>query len=192
MRVELKKLQKKLGVTTIYVTHDQVEAMTMGDKVAILNEGLLQQIGTPDDIYSRPSNMFVAGFIGSPPTNFFDCNLLDGEPCTLDSGEFKYPLPEDVTEAVKKCTSETCIMGVRPQDILVYRDTKRKKGLIKAMLDVVEPLGDTIILDLKIGNYLVKALVSPDFRAEVGDELWLKIPPNKIHIFNKKTGTTLV
>jgi len=192
MRAELKKLQKELGVTTVYVTHDQVEAMTMGDKVAILNEGLLQQTGTPDDIYSRPSNIFVAGFIGSPPTNFFDCNLLGGEPCTLDSGEFRYPLPEDVAEVVKKCTSETCIMGVRPQDIFVYRDAKRKKGLIKALLDVVEPLGDMIILDLKIGDYLVKVVVSPDFKAEVGDTLWLKIPPNKIHIFDRKTGTTLV
>lgn len=192
MRAELKKLQKKLGVTTIYVTHDQVEAMTMGDKVAILNEGLLQQTGTPDDIYSRPSNMFVAGFIGSPPTNFFDCNLLVEKPCTLDSGEFRYPLPTDVAEAVKKCSSKTCTMGVRPQDIIVYRDARGKEDVIKAILDVLEPLGDTIILDLKIGDYLVRAVVSPDFKAEVGDTLWIEIPPNKIHIFDRKTGTTLV
>lgn len=192
MRAELKKLQKELGVTTVYVTHDQVEAMTMGDKVAILNEGLLQQTGTPDDIYSRPSNIFVAGFIGSPPTNFFDCNLLGGEPCSLDAGEFGYPLPEDVAEAAKQCTSDTCVMGVRPQDIIVYKDATKKKGLIKAVLDVVEPLGDTIILDLKIGDYMVKAVVSPDFKAEVGDDLWLEIPPNKIHIFDKTTGGTLV
>jgi multiple sugar transport system ATP-binding protein len=192
MRAELKKLQKKLGVTTIYVTHDQVEAMTMGDKVAVLNEGLLQQTGSPDDIYSSPSNTFVAGFIGSPPTNFFDCSLLAGKPCILDSGEFAYPLPEDAAKVVKKCTSESCIMGVRPQDIIVYREAKGKKGLIKAMVDVIEPLGDTIILDLKIGDYLVKAVVSPDFKVEVGDELWIEIPPNKVHIFDKKTGTTLI
>ena len=192
MRAELKKLQKELGVTTVYVTHDQVEAMTMGDKVAIMNEGILQQVGTPDDIYSRPSNIFVAGFIGSPPTNFFDCNLLGGEPCSLDTGEFRYPLPEDVAKAAKNCTSDTCVMGVRPQDIFVYRDVKKKKGLIKAVLDVVEPLGDTVILDFKIGDYLVKAVVSPDFKAEVGDELWLEIPANKIHVFDKKTGDTLV
>jgi multiple sugar transport system ATP-binding protein len=192
MRAELKKLQKELGVTTVYVTHDQVEAMTMGDKVAILNEGLLQQTGTPDDIYSHPSNIFVAGFIGSPPTNFFDCNLLGGEPCSLDTGEFSYPLPEDVAEAAKQCTSDTCVMGVRPQDIFVYKDAEKKKGLIKAVLDVVEPLGDTMILDLKIGDYLVKAVVSPDFKAEVGEELWLEILPNKVHIFDKKTGNTLV
>jgi multiple sugar transport system ATP-binding protein len=192
MRAELKKLQKELGVTTVYVTHDQVEAMTMGDKVAIMNEGILQQVGTPDDIYTRPANMFVAGFIGSPPTNFFDCNLLGGEPCSLDSGEFTYPLPEDVAKAARKCTSETCVMGVRPQDILVYRSPKQKKNLIKAMLDVVEPRGDMAILDFKVGNYMVKAVVSPDFEANVGDELWLEIPTSKVHVFDKQTGKTLV
>ena len=192
MRAELKKLQKELGVTTIYVTHDQVEAMTMGDKIAILNEGVLQQTGTPDGIYFHPSNVFVAGFIGSPPTNFFDCNLMEGDPCTLDAGEFRYPLPDHVAKAAKKCTSNVCILGVRPQDVLVYKDAKRKKGLIRAVLDVTEPLGDVMILDLKVGDYLVKAVVSPDFKAELGDEVWIAFPANKVHIFDKKTGSTLV
>ena len=192
MRAELKKLQKELGVTTIYVTHDQVEAMTMGDKIAILNEGVLQQTGTPDGIYFHPSNVFVAGFIGSPPANFFDCNLMEGDPCTLDAGEFRYPLPDHVAKAAKKCTSNVCILGVRPQDVLVYKDAKRKKGLIRAVLDVTEPLGDVMILDLKVGDYLVKAVVSPDFKAELGDELWIAFPAKKVHIFDKKTGSTLV
>jgi multiple sugar transport system ATP-binding protein len=192
MRAELKKLQKELGVTTIYVTHDQVEAMTMGDKIAVLNEGVLQQTGTPDGIYFNPSNVFVAGFIGSPPTNFFDCTLMEGVPCILNTGEFKYPLPENVAKAAKKCVSTACILGVRPQDVLVYKDSKIKKGLVKAMLDVIEPLGDVTILDLKVGDYLVKAVVSPDFKAELGDELWIEFPTKKIHIFDKKTGATLV
>ncbi len=192
MRAELKKLQKELGITTVYVTHDQVEAMTMGDKIAILNEGVLQQTGAPDEIYFNPSNVFVAGFIGSPPTNFFDCTLLEGVPFTLDTGEFKYSLPENVAEAAKKCTSDACILGVRPQDVLIYKNAKRKKGLIRAVLDVIEPLGDVIILDLKVGDYLVKAVVSPDFKAELGDELWIDFPAKKIHIFDKKTGATLV
>jgi len=191
MRAELKKLQKELGVTTIYVTHDQVEAMTMGDKIAILSEGVLQQTGSPDEIYFHPSNMFVASFIGSPPTNFFDCNLMEGVPCTLDGGEFRYPLPEHVAEVTKKCTSGVCVLGVRPQDVLVYKDAKRKKGLIKAVLDVIEPLGDVTILDLKVGDYLVKAVVSPDFKAELGDELWITFPANRVHIFDKKTEKTL-
>jgi len=192
MRAELKKLQKELGVTTIYVTHDQVEAMTMGDKIAILNEGILQQIGTPDEIYFHPSNMFVAGFIGSPPTNFFDCKLMEGVPFNLDTGEFRYPLPDHVAKAAKKCTSDVCVLGVRPQNVLVYKDAKGKKSLIKAVLDVVEPLGDLTILDLEVGDYLVKAVVSPDFEAKLRDELWIAFPANKIHIFDKKTGNCLV
>ncbi len=192
MRAELKKLQKELGVTTIYVTHDQVEAMTMGDEIAILNEGLLQQTGTPDEIYYHPSNVFVAGFIGSPPTNFFDCEIMRGVPHTLDTGEFRYSLPEYMAKAAEKCTSDVCILGVRPQDVLVYKDAKRGKGLIKAVLDVVEPLGDVVILDLRVGEYLVKAVVSPDFKAELGDELWIFFSTEKIHIFDKKTGATLV
>ena len=190
MRAELKKLQKDVGITTIYVTHDQVEAMTMGDKIAILNEGILQQVGSPDKIYFHPSNVFVAGFIGTPPTNFFDCNLMEGTPCTLDTEEFKYPLPAHVAKAARMCTSDACILGVRPQDVRVYKEAE-KKGLIKTVLDVIEPLGDKQILDLKVGNYLVKALVSPDFRAEVGDELWIEFPPDKIYIFDKKTGKVL-
>jgi multiple sugar transport system ATP-binding protein len=192
MRAELKKLQKELGVTTIYVTHDQVEAMTMGDRVAILNEGVLQQIGFTDDIYFHPSNVFVASFIGSPPTNLFDCNLIEGVPCTLDAGEFRYPLPEHMAKAAKECTSGVCILGVRPQDVLVYKDAKRKKGLIKVRLEVTEPLGDRQILNLRVGEYLVKAMVDPDFKAEMGDELWISFPIDKIYLFDKKTGKALM
>lgn len=191
MRAELKKLQKEVGITTIYVTHDQVEAMTMGDKVAILNEGVLQQVDTPDRIYFHPSNVFVAGFIGTPPTNFFDCNLVKGVPCILDAGEFRYSLSEHVAKATEQCTSDLCILGVRPQDVLVYRNAKRKKGLIKAVLDVIEPLGDKKILDLKVGDYLVKALVSPDFEVKMGDELWIELPADKTYVFDKKTGKVL-
>jgi len=192
MRAELKKLQKELGVTTIYVTHDQVEALTMGDHVAILNEGVLQQFDPPSRVYSHPSNVFVAGFIGTPPTNFFDCNLTEGVPCTLDTGEFRYPLPEHAVKAAKECTSDVYVLGVRPQDVLVYKDAKRKKGLIEAQLEVTEPLGDKQILNLRIGDYLVKAVVDPDFEADMGDKLWVSFPVDKIYIFDKKTGNALV
>ncbi len=190
MRAELKKLQKDIGITTIYVTHDQVEAMTMGDKIAIMNEGLLQQTGAPDDIYFHPSNIFVAGFIGSPPTNFFDCTLTGED--TLDCAEFAYPLPKELAEAARKGTSEQCVLGVRPQDISVYEKSVKEEGIVKAKVDVTEPIGDQLILDLTVGDYLVKAVVSPGFKAEAGDELWITFSTDKIHIFNKKTGKTLV
>jgi multiple sugar transport system ATP-binding protein len=190
MRAELKKLQKDIGITTIYVTHDQVEAMTMGDKIAIMNEGLLQQTGAPDNIYFHPSNIFVAGFIGSPPTNFFDCTLTKKD--TLDCAEFVYPLPKELAESARKGTSEQCVLGVRPQDIDVYEKPAEEDEFVKAKVDVTEPIGDQLILDLKVGDYLVKTAVRPDFKAEVGDELWITFSADKVHIFDKKTGKTLV
>jgi multiple sugar transport system ATP-binding protein len=191
MRAELKKLQKELGVTTIYVTHDQVEAMTMGDKVAILEEGLLQQFDPPNSVYSHPSNMFVAGFVGSPPTNFFDCTLK--EEAVLDASEFKYPLPKDIWETAKTAaTSSEVILGVRPQDVEVYKDAKAVKGLIETNLYTTEPLGDMMILDLQIGVYLVKAVVSPDFDVEGRENLWIKFPVDKVYLFDKKTGNALL
>lgn len=189
MRTELKKLQKELGVTTIYVTHDQVEAMTMGDKIAILNEGVLQQTGSPDEIYFHPFNMFVAGFIGSPPINFFDCTLKSRS--VLDAGEFTFSLSKDLVKAAENATSDTLVLGIRPQDILVFQDTKDKKNMIEAQVDVIEPLGETSILDLKIGEYLVKAVVSPDFKVKIGDKLRIIFPQEKVHIFDKKTEKTL-
>lgn len=190
MRAELKKLQKEIGVTTIYVTHDQVEAMTMGDGIAILNEGVLQQFDSPSKVYSRPSNVFVAGFVGSPPTNFMECILT--EEGVLDAKEFQYHLSKDLLDAAKTATSNAVVLGIRPQDIHVYRDAKAKENLIEASLYTTEPLGDMMILDLQIGDYIVKAVVSPDFEAETAEKLWLKFPMNKIYLFDKKTGKTLI
>ncbi len=189
MRAELKKLQKELGVTTIYVTHDQVEAMTMGETIAILNEGILQQFDPPSKVYTHPTNMFVAGFVGSPPTNFFQCILT--EKGILDAKEFRYPLPKSLLEVAKTATSNEIVLGIRPQDIRVYRDAKAEKGLTEASLYTTEPLGDMIILDLLIGDYIVKAVVSPDFEAETAEKLWLKFPVNKIYLFDKGTGKAL-
>jgi multiple sugar transport system ATP-binding protein len=189
MRAELKKLQKDFGITTIYVTHDQVEAMTMGDKVAVLNEGKLQQVGHATQIYFKPANVFVAGFIGTPPINFFDCTLTEEAPYAFDAGEFKYAVPDYLLEKAKEWSSQL-ILGVRPQDVIVH--TKSQKGMIKAKLEIDEPLGDRQVLDLKVGNYLVKALVSPDLKASLGDDMWLEFPGDKIYVFDKKTGQALV
>jgi multiple sugar transport system ATP-binding protein len=188
MRAELKKLQKDVGITTIYVTHDQIEAMTMGDRVAILNEGSLQQFNHASKIYSAPVNVFVAGFIGTPPANFFDCNLEKDYSYVFDAGAFKYPVPKYLLEKAEEWPS-SLILGIRPQDVLVYK--KANAGLIKTQLEIDEPLGDRQVFDLKIGDYLVKALVDPDFQAHVGDELWIGFQERKIYLFDKKTGRAL-
>ena len=190
MRAELKKLQKELGITTIYVTHDQVEAMTMGDRVAILNLGALQQYGKASDIYFHPINVFVAGFIGTPPTNFFDCTLLKEEAYVFDMGIFKYPVPEQLREKAKKWPS-SLILGIRPQDVIVHAKAEGK-GMIKGVLEIIEPLGDRQVLDLRVGDYLVKALVLPDFEVKLGDELLLEFPSDKIYVFDKKTEQNLL
>ena len=193
MRAELKKLQKELGITTIYVTHDQVEAMTMGDRVAILNQGALQQFGKATDIYFHPVNVFVAGFIGTPPTNFFDCNLIKDAPYVFDAGPFKYPVPESMREKAKNWPS-SLVLGIRPQDIRVHAKTQSTSSqfLINATLEIDEPLGDRQVLDLRVGDYLVKALVLPDFQAEIGDELRVEFSSDKIYVFDKKSGRTLL
>jgi multiple sugar transport system ATP-binding protein len=218
MRAELKKLQKELGVTTIYVTHDQVEAMTMGDSVAILNQGALQQFGKASEIYFHPVNVFVAGFIGTPPTNFFDCNLVKEKKYVFDAGPFKYPVPKQLSEKAKEWPA-SLVLGVRPQDVIVHPKTQdetnremeeeeaAKEGvtlpeeklgessqrtLIEATLEIDEPLGDRQVLDLRVGEYLVKALVLPDFKAELGDKLLIEFPGDKISVFDKKSGQALL
>lgn len=190
MRAELKKLQKDVGITTVYVTHDQVEAMTMGDKVAILNEGELQQVGTANEIYFHPANVFVAGFIGSPPTNFFNAKVSKEEPYFFDTGSFKYPVPQNLYDVVKDWPS-IVVLGVRPQDVIVYT-SKEKEGLIETKLEIDEPLGDRQVLDLRIGEFLIKALTYPDFKADIGDTLMVEFASDKIYVFDKETGKCLV
>lgn len=191
MRAELKKLQKDIGTTTIYVTHDQTEAMTMGDKVAILNEGALQQVGTASEIYFHPANVFVAGFIGSPPTNFFDCMLVKSEEGYVFEGTaFRYPVPENMQEKAKEWPQQL-VLGIRPQDITVHKKSD-DKNRIAAVLEIDEPLGDRRVLDLKIGEYLVKSMESPDFEAEIGAKLFVEFPSEKIYVFDRTTGKALI
>src|SRR5438093_1830824 len=117
MRAELKRLQKDIGVTTIYVTHDQVEAMTMADRIAIMNKGVLQQLGTPERIYSQPSNTFVAGFIGNTPTNFADCTFVEASPLT--NADPPYPLSERLLVVARGAPSGRIALGVRPPEVAV-------------------------------------------------------------------------
>ncbi len=189
MRAELKRLQKDLGVTTIYVTHDQIEAMTMGDRIAIMDGGTLQQMAMPNEIYHQPSNRFVASFVGSPPFNFFEGSL--GQDGALDTGEFRYVLPEELVNAAKNAGSTEVILGIRPQDVTVHRADEGNKDLIRAQLYTTEPLGDVMILDLKVGDAIVKVVVDPDFKAGTLEEFWLGLPSDKVYIFDKGTGLTL-
>ena len=193
MRAELKRLQRSLGVTTIYVTHDQVEALTMSDRIAVLNEGKLQQVDGPDELYSTPANTWVAGFIGSPPMNFFDCTLtLEDRRAFLDTSEFKLEIDRQLASAIReKSTSNEFILGVRPEDVSVAKEGLRR-DVIPAQIYVVEPIGESTIVDLKVGRYLVKARAAPAFKAEIGEKVNIQIDTEKIRIFDKKTEQALV
>jgi len=192
MRAELKNLQKELGITTIYVTHDQAEAMTLADEIAVMNQGVVQQVGSPNEIYNQPKNMFVAGFIGSPPVNFIDCTFLEKDTVGfLDGGTFTLSLPDDVTKRIKeKATSSELILGVRPEDISVLR--RQREESIEAEVFVIEPLGSEIIVDLTVGSKLIKMRTSPDFKAHLGEKVYITFSKDKIHVFDKRTGKAIV
>lgn len=192
MRAELKRLQKDLGVTTIYVTHDQAEAMTMGDRIAVMNQGLLQQVGSSDEIYNRPGNMFVAGFLGSPPMNFLDATLVeaDGRGYALEGSMFRLNLTEDVGEAVRGALQDSEVtLGFRPEDVEIHREAVANS--IEVTLYVYEPLGSEVVADLRLGETLLKARAPPSFRADLGSKLWITIPVEKLHLFDKKTGKAI-
>jgi multiple sugar transport system ATP-binding protein len=193
MRAELKRLQRNLGVTTIYVTHDQVEALTMSDRIAVMNDGKLQQVDGPDELYSKPMNTWVAGFIGSPPMNFFDCTLtLEGQQAFLDASEFKLEIDHGIVATITEIASSTeLILGARPEHLTVVKGGSGKNE-IPAEIYVVEPVGESTIVDLKIGKHLAKARAPAGFKAEIGDRVGVTLSKEKIHIFDKKTDELLV
>ena len=189
MRAELKRLQKDLDTTTIYVTHDQLEAISMADRIAIMNFGVLQQVGTPDEIFNKPANIFVAGFVGDPPMYFFDCETIDkaGEVFLRGDG-FEVKTSDPVSSKLKSLTSKSLVMGIRPGDFIPRRKPSKKNNLIKSEVVVTEPLGDELILNVKVGEVMAKVKTDIDFRAEMGDKVWLQIDYRRFHIFDKGTG----
>jgi multiple sugar transport system ATP-binding protein len=193
MRAELKRLQKDLKITTIYVTHDQVEAMTMADKVAIMNHGVLQQFGSPHEVFHHPANLFVAGFIGSPPMNFIECTLTEkDELCFLDAGIFSFPITNDISKIAKaKAAGSELILGIRPEDLFLGKK-KTPEMVFKAKVYVIEPLGSEIIIDLKVQDKLVKVKTKPDFKINIDEEVWIGFNKERMHLFDKKTEKCII
>jgi len=189
MRSELKRLQKDLGITTIFVTHDQLEALTMADRVAVVSLGCFQQFSTPDELYNHPKNLFVAGFIGSPPINFINVSLKKSDGSFfLKSRDFEIPLPQELgSKAGNNSTSSEVILGIRPEHILI----DEKEG-IDTEIYVVEPLGREILVSAKLGDSMIKVLTSPPFKANMGDRVRLSFNLDKIMLFDKKTEKSLL
>lgn len=191
MRVELKLLQSNLGATTLFVTHDQVEAMTMGDRIAVLNAGRIQQIGTPTEIYDHPRNLFVAKFVGSPGMNFITCICAKG---ILNVGPGMFSLnisPSQQKQIDEQNMGEELIFGVRPEDIYVY-DNKPKFDAVKAEVYLVEPMGVENIVSLKMGENILRVITPVTFEAGIGDKVWVGLEKDRIHIFDKQTEKTII
>jgi len=189
-RSEITKLHKRLGTTFIYVTHDQVEAMTMADRIAVLNFGLLQQVDTPQNLYDTPDNLFVAGFIGSPAMNFFNAQIhKEGNDILVDADAFTVTVPEDRKETLQPYINKHVIFGLRPEDI--HDPHFAPPGItpqeIEAEVDITELMGNEIFLFLKSGQHNFIARVDPRTKADMGDTIKIAFNMDNMHIFDKET-----
>ncbi|WP_129113962.1 ABC transporter ATP-binding protein [Halegenticoccus tardaugens] len=187
MRTELQNLQTDLDVTTIYVTHDQTEAMTMGDRIAVLNDGELQQIGTPLECYHLPANRFVAGFIGSPSMNFFEM-IQDRDVGTLVNDEFEYSLDATTAKFIAEVT-DTLTLGIRPEDIRVA--ASGDENVLTVEVDVVEPLGDQSFVYFKVGDQTYTASIDGEEYIREGTEINVVFPQKRVHVFDRQTGEAI-
>ena len=189
-RIELSKLHERLGTTFIYVTHDQVEAMTMATRIAVLKDGLLQQVGTPEQLYFQPDNLFVAGFIGSPAMNFVPTTLRgNAETMTLDADTFQITLPPDRSKRLFPQAGQEVLMGIRPEDIhspgLLPPHVKTHP--VSALVDVTEMLGNETLLHLIVDGHSILARVDPRTRARAGQQVEVQLDIDRLHIFDAKT-----
>ena len=196
MRSEIKKLQRRIKVTTIYVTHDQVEAMTMGDRIAVMNQGKIEQVGRPDEIYLKPANVFVAGFIGSPQMNFFDATIyIEKDKAVLDVGDFKLGLNKDLIEILKDYEGKTVIVGVRPEHIYpenLIPSTTKKVTKVEGIVDFVEELGSDTIVHVNTGSQILVLKISGSHHYEIGSKLIIAFDLDKIHVFRKDTEKAII
>ncbi len=190
-RAEISKLHMQLGTTFIYVTHDQVEAMTMGTRIAVMKDGVLQQVDTPQVLYERPDNVFVAGFIGSPSMNFFDATITgSGNDLYVDTGAFRVRIPENKVAPYKPHLGKQVIFGIRPEDIHdpEYAPPGIHQAIVESKVDVVELMGNEVILYmLTADNQPFLARVDPRTKARVGNTMGLAFNMDNMHIFDKQT-----
>lgn len=193
-RAELIRLHRKLGITTIYVTHDQVEAMTMGQRMAIMRDGKLQQCDEPETVYAYPANKFVASFIGSPPMNFLDAKIVSqGGTAYVDVDAFKLPLP--ATHPAAAMVGKAVILGIRPEEIddanLATSIPTTEANTITAKVDVLEPLGHEYVAYLGIGKLSLIATIDNETRIKEGQEAQFCINLDRIHLFDVETEVAI-
>jgi multiple sugar transport system ATP-binding protein len=188
MRVELKRLHDRLETTAIYVTHDQVEAMTLGDRVVVMRDGWIQQVGEPLELYGKPANKFVAGFIGSPAMNFIDVTITDtGGVTRAEAPGLNVAIPPARAERLRPYKGQRITLGIRPEDLHVASGADPRDSCVDAVVDVVEPLGSEILLDVKVGPSVVVARVDPSVRVKVHEPVRLALDPERLQFFDPKS-----
>jgi multiple sugar transport system ATP-binding protein len=188
MRTEISKLHKQLGATMIYVTHDQTEAMTMGDRIVIMKDGIINQVDTPLNLYNKPVNQFVAGFIGSPAMNFLSGTISEknGLMFTSNNTEFKFHLTSEQKNYLKDYAGKGITIGIRPEDISL--DAADKSIELESELDVIEPMGNETFIYFQVEKIQLIARVKPLYDLKVGGKIKLYIDPNRLYLFNNNSG----
>src|SRR5215471_15368342 len=192
MRVELKKLHDRLGTTAIYVTHDQVEAMTLGDRVVVMKDGLVQQVGEPLELYNEPANLFVAGFLGSPAMNFAAVQISQTNGAMWAANEgLRIRVPGEVAGRLGRYAGQEVTLGIRPEDLHVASAADPAELGFDAAVEVVEKLGSEILLDVAVGSNTMVASVDPSVRVNVHDQLRLALNPDRLHFFDARSEAVI-
>ncbi len=188
VRAEIIALQKELAITTIYVTHDQVEAMTMGDRVMVMNQGVISQMGKPLDVFNKPINMFVAGFIGAPQMNFFPVTLKQQNgKASLGNDSLNVNIDSPMAKTIsEKATDTELVLGVRPQNLSIGK-ARMDADAFEATVYAVEPLGTETIVDVKLGDDVFRCVVSASFTATIGEKVFVHVNKNLMQVFDKKS-----
>ncbi len=181
MRAEIHRLHRQLQATVIYVTHDQIEAMTMGDRIVVMENGLIRQIADPLTLYNQPENRFTAGFIGTPPMNFLSVTSQSGQ-LTSPAGTLAFPSPQ----------SGPLILGIRPEDLVAERFTEPAPNTLKATVEIIEQMGAESYLHLTVAETRLTARVPPHFPTREGQTLFIRPNIAKAHLFDAESGRTLV
>ncbi len=195
MRTELARLHQTLGTTMIYVTHDQAEAMTLGDRVVVMDKGVIQQVDDPQTLYDHPKNAFVAGFIGSPAMNFLDATVAVGDDAVyVDFGPFRLRVPAELAERLRPLRGTTVVFGIRPEDLYdkLFAQATRPESTFTAKVDVKEAMGSDLYLFLTVGDLTIHARVNPATKVEVGGSMDVYADLGTMHVFDKASGETIV
>ena len=190
MRTEISKLHHKLEATMIYVTHDQTEAMTMGDRIVVMKDGLVNQFDTPMNLYNKPANQFVAGFIGSPAMNFIDVIVNDVNKLSSINGKLSFSLSNEYIDRLKGHSNKEIVMGIRPEDIRLEKNTNNVIEIV-ALTDVIEPMGNETFIYFEIEKVQFIARVNPSKNLKTGEKIKLFIDPACVYFFDKNSNQNI-